>query len=548
MMNFGTLGTYTFNNAEAAFQATKVTDINTLNRMQKMTGDDAFNAKPKGPSTYGKYGTNVKAMDAVLNVKFAIPALKKALLATGDAFLLEHNEVSGRDKFWSDNYDGTGANALGWLLMRIRNRLNPQQTEYMWLENLPVKTQGSGQNFKQWIDNQRWKDTVQAAATYVKAHAKDLKSLLPHQPASKASASKPSAKPTASSAAHAAFSNDQHINVSNECQTFASLTKNQMPLAPYWTAGKGKAPIKDNEIVMYAARPLPSNGTTQDTMFKLLQGRYEYAPNGAYVNFANKRLGGGVLKSGFVQEEIGIFESNLLPWLHSLSEDQDIYHRDLSVAPLVLKIIHLFQLKKNFYAHQGREKLLKILPTNTEAWADATELRIPIFWVCMAAVSLKNVEQTSSNLQKIFKQMLHCATKAFVQTALLLREAGRPLAINTGNWGAGDFKHEVPVVCILQLAAAARASKLVGPIELRYHAYDESNYRLLRAMAPQLYSKDLAHLSDDGTANLLETLHRATQKQKKGSELGSRLAVLLANFMSGAKTYKPQSPFDTTSS
>ena len=45
------------------------------------------------------------------------------------------------------------------------------------------------------------------------------------------------------------------------------------------------------------------------------EGGYRYEPLGAYVNFAAKALGGGVLGHGFVQEERATFESNLLPLL-----------------------------------------------------------------------------------------------------------------------------------------------------------------------------------------------------------------------------------------
>jgi predicted NAD-dependent protein-ADP-ribosyltransferase YbiA (DUF1768 family) len=45
------------------------------------------------------------------------------LLATGTAYLVEHNEVVGRDTFWSDNHDGTGQNRLGVVLMALRKKL-----------------------------------------------------------------------------------------------------------------------------------------------------------------------------------------------------------------------------------------------------------------------------------------------------------------------------------------------------------------------------------------------------------------------------------------
>lgn len=46
--------------------------------------------------------------------------LRAELLATGDALLVEH---TARDDFWGDGGDGSGANRLGILLMRIREEL-----------------------------------------------------------------------------------------------------------------------------------------------------------------------------------------------------------------------------------------------------------------------------------------------------------------------------------------------------------------------------------------------------------------------------------------
>jgi hypothetical protein len=45
------------------------------------------------------------------------------LVSTGDAFLLEHNSVHGRDATWSDNAVGDGENWLGMALMVVRDRL-----------------------------------------------------------------------------------------------------------------------------------------------------------------------------------------------------------------------------------------------------------------------------------------------------------------------------------------------------------------------------------------------------------------------------------------
>lgn len=47
-------------------------------------------------------------------------ALRELLLATGNALLVEHR---ARDSYWGDGPDGSGANMLGKLLMRVREEL-----------------------------------------------------------------------------------------------------------------------------------------------------------------------------------------------------------------------------------------------------------------------------------------------------------------------------------------------------------------------------------------------------------------------------------------
>ena len=48
------------------------------------------------------------------------PDLKKVLLSTGDAELIEHTK---NDKVWADGGDGTGRNELGKVLMAIRKEI-----------------------------------------------------------------------------------------------------------------------------------------------------------------------------------------------------------------------------------------------------------------------------------------------------------------------------------------------------------------------------------------------------------------------------------------
>jgi len=66
-------------------------------------------------------------MLAVLRAKFAPGSTWAQLLCeTGDAYLLKHNSVRGRDHLWSNNNVGDGRNWLGLQLMLIREQLRLQ--------------------------------------------------------------------------------------------------------------------------------------------------------------------------------------------------------------------------------------------------------------------------------------------------------------------------------------------------------------------------------------------------------------------------------------
>ena len=52
-----------------------------------------------------------------LAVKFSREDMRKQLLATGDAILVEH---TSNDSQWADGGDGSGTNYLGKLLMKLR--------------------------------------------------------------------------------------------------------------------------------------------------------------------------------------------------------------------------------------------------------------------------------------------------------------------------------------------------------------------------------------------------------------------------------------------
>lgn len=64
----------------------------------------------------------ITVMFEVLRIKFAIPEMRRMLLATGDSYIQEGN--SHHDEFWGVNLEtGVGLNYLGKTLMAIRNEI-----------------------------------------------------------------------------------------------------------------------------------------------------------------------------------------------------------------------------------------------------------------------------------------------------------------------------------------------------------------------------------------------------------------------------------------
>lgn len=153
--------TRTFKNAEAAFHALKfwflaesfanLSGQAAVKKITRLNGHEDL--------TYGGFGNNWNAMWAVLNAKFQpkMP-LAEALLKTGDAFLLKHDSIEGRDKVWSDNGDGEGINSLGIQLLLIRDQLSGETrwTDYIKnLINIDVGGAKSPSKANQWHDTVR---------------------------------------------------------------------------------------------------------------------------------------------------------------------------------------------------------------------------------------------------------------------------------------------------------------------------------------------------------------------------------------------------------
>lgn len=136
-----------FKCAEAAFQAAKFMHNKAQMRyFENLDGEAAFklgrelSRKWTHENTTAWRNLNRDVMREVVRAKFEQNAdLKQLLLATGNAFIVEHIPVKGRDAYWGDDSDGTGKNWLGRIVMETRRDLggaepvprNPQYDQFL---------------------------------------------------------------------------------------------------------------------------------------------------------------------------------------------------------------------------------------------------------------------------------------------------------------------------------------------------------------------------------------------------------------------------------
>lgn len=116
-----TIGAFTYQTLEAAYQASKTEDFDSQLLIAKCYNPAI--AKQLGEEVELRGGweeMKLAVMKELLLIKFNEPILKKALLATGEKHLVEGN-------YWRDTYWGVcndvGENHLGRLLMEVREEI-----------------------------------------------------------------------------------------------------------------------------------------------------------------------------------------------------------------------------------------------------------------------------------------------------------------------------------------------------------------------------------------------------------------------------------------
>lgn len=109
---------------EHFYQAMKTTDRNLRIKIALLTTPKAAKQAGRAVNLRNDWDWEIlklKVMTRGLIKKFKIGALRSALLATGDAILIEGNNFG--DSYWGTNLQGKGRNELGKMLMAYRYEL-----------------------------------------------------------------------------------------------------------------------------------------------------------------------------------------------------------------------------------------------------------------------------------------------------------------------------------------------------------------------------------------------------------------------------------------
>ena len=111
----------TYTNNEAVFQAQKCVSDSERIQFTKLNPSEAKKLGRKVTLRKDWESVKIKIMEEIVREKFVQnPELAQKLLATSDAYLEEGNTWG--DRIW-ETVNGSGANRLGIILMRVRNEL-----------------------------------------------------------------------------------------------------------------------------------------------------------------------------------------------------------------------------------------------------------------------------------------------------------------------------------------------------------------------------------------------------------------------------------------
>ena len=219
--------------------------------------------------------------------------------------------------------------------------------------------------------------------------------------------------------------------------------------------------LKQNKKPAYFRDPPVKNSPTT---FTSKDGFYDYRPEEDgeerfWVDFANKRLGGGCFGKGFVQEEIMCVEmpeladlvatgnSKREPWRTRSGKEWVLQG---SPTPLVIKnVSRVLKIKDLYRSHELKKCSYKKLEKSIITLDSSQTVNI----LAMAAPSLRSkkpkFQLSSEAAQDLFNTFHAGFTLAKKQTS-----KGKQCTICSGNIGCGAFNNDYRLVYLLQAFAA----------------------------------------------------------------------------------------------
>ena len=234
--------------------------------------------------------------------------------------------------------------------------------------------------------------------------------------------------------------------------------------------------------------------------YHLKGGAYRYQSGHAFTNFANKLIGGGVFEGGFVQEEIALLESSLLPWVAAVRNGPakgvsfcpDVSLLDLDTQPVVIKARRFLEMTRQGEIYGGR--IYGVKNFDPGAYLKPLARPMDIYLPSMAAKFFGPTRTREHYLQTDIADMTLCASRAFFATMLAQHCDGQPLAIHTGNWGTGAFGNSRRAIWAMQRLAVNAAYGLFcrttggSPrLDFHYDAYDADGVRSANEACNALY-------------------------------------------------------------
>ena len=115
-----TIDGLTYTNAESAFWAQRVKDVNARSKFIRLSGNKARAKALQAVPIDNWDESKNEILKKILRIKFSDETLKKKLLDTGTAKLKNNNTY--RDDYWGI-YMGKGKNLLGKFLEELRDEL-----------------------------------------------------------------------------------------------------------------------------------------------------------------------------------------------------------------------------------------------------------------------------------------------------------------------------------------------------------------------------------------------------------------------------------------